>query len=141
MAGDAIDTVNAADYLGRTLDGCYRLDAVLGQRGMGRVFAGMQTSITVRWPIASKEPQTIRPFWVFGSAAVFVAPAAGGAYFALRDGGVPEAAPAAVAVGRNKGYCANAQEEEGRWDPGLRPDTTHCVISHFESNSVVVSSR
>jgi len=45
MAGDAIETVNAADYLGKTLDGRYRLDTVLGQGGMGLVFAGMQTSM------------------------------------------------------------------------------------------------
>src|SRR4051794_20030364 len=52
MSGDAIETVNAADYLGKTLDGRYRLDTVLGQGGMGLVFGGLQTSM--QRPVALK---------------------------------------------------------------------------------------
>ncbi len=57
MAGDAIETVNAADYLGKTLDGRYRLDTVLGQGGMGLVFGGMQTSMQRPVAVKTLHPQ------------------------------------------------------------------------------------
>jgi serine/threonine protein kinase len=57
MAGDAIETVNAADYLGKTLDGRYRLDTVLGQGGMGLVFAGLQTSMQRPVAVKTLHPQ------------------------------------------------------------------------------------
>lgn len=57
MAGDAIETVNAADYLGKTLDGRYRLDTVLGQGGMGLVFGGLQTSMQRPVAVKTLHPQ------------------------------------------------------------------------------------
>ncbi len=57
MAGDAIETVNAADYLGKTLDGRYRLDTVLGQGGMGLVFGGIQTSMQRPVAVKTLHPQ------------------------------------------------------------------------------------
>jgi len=57
MAGDAIESVNAADYLGKTLDGRYRLDSVLGQGGMGLVFAGVQTSMQRSVAVKTLHPQ------------------------------------------------------------------------------------
>lgn len=57
MSGDAIETVNAADYLGKTLDGRYRLDTVLGQGGMGLVFGGLQTSMQRPVAVKTLHPQ------------------------------------------------------------------------------------
>ena len=57
MSGDAIETLNAADYLGKTLDGRYRLDTVLGQGGMGLVFGGLQTSMQRPVAVKTLHPQ------------------------------------------------------------------------------------
>lgn len=52
MAKDPFDSVNAQELIGQTLDGRYRVDAVLGQGGMGMVFKGVQTSM--QRPVALK---------------------------------------------------------------------------------------
>lgn len=52
MAKDPFDSVNAQELIGQTLDGRYRVDAVLGQGGMGMVFRGVQTSM--QRPVALK---------------------------------------------------------------------------------------
>jgi len=52
MAKDPFDAVNAQALIGQTLDGRYRIDAVLGQGGMGMVFKGLQTSM--QRPVALK---------------------------------------------------------------------------------------
>lgn len=52
MAKDPFDSVNAQDLIGKTLDGRYRIDSVLGQGGMGMVFRGVQTSM--QRPVALK---------------------------------------------------------------------------------------
>ncbi|MEW5739203.1 MAG: serine/threonine-protein kinase [Myxococcota bacterium] len=52
MAKDPFDSVKAEDLIGKTLDGRYRIDAVLGQGGMGMVFRGVQTSM--QRPVALK---------------------------------------------------------------------------------------
>src|SRR3954453_13660326 len=57
MSGDPLDTVNPADYLGKTLDGRYRLDTVLGQGGMGLVFGGIQTSMQRPVAVKTLNPQ------------------------------------------------------------------------------------
>ena len=52
MAQEPFEAVNAQELIGKTLDGRYRVDAVLGQGGMGMVFKGIQTS--VQRPVALK---------------------------------------------------------------------------------------
>jgi serine/threonine-protein kinase len=52
MAKDPFDSVRAEDLIGKTLDGRYRIEAVLGQGGMGMVFRGVQTSM--QRPVALK---------------------------------------------------------------------------------------
>jgi serine/threonine-protein kinase len=52
MSSDPIETVNAQELIGHVLDGRYRVEAVLGQGGMGMVFKGLQTS--VQRPVALK---------------------------------------------------------------------------------------
>jgi serine/threonine-protein kinase len=52
MAKDPFDAVNAQELIGKTLDGRYRIEAVLGQGGMGMVFRGVQTSM--QRPVALK---------------------------------------------------------------------------------------
>ncbi|MBX7099531.1 MAG: protein kinase [Myxococcaceae bacterium] len=52
MAGDAIETVKAEDFIGQVLDGRYRIESVLGHGGMGMVFKAVQTSMSR--PVAVK---------------------------------------------------------------------------------------
>lgn len=52
MAKEPFEAVNAQELIGKTLDGRYRIDGVLGQGGMGMVFKGVQTS--VQRPVAVK---------------------------------------------------------------------------------------
>lgn len=52
MAKEPFESVNAQELIGKTLDGRYRVESVLGQGGMGMVFKGLQTS--VQRPIALK---------------------------------------------------------------------------------------
>ncbi|MFT3707530.1 MAG: serine/threonine-protein kinase [Archangium sp.] len=52
MAKEPFEAVNAQDLIGKTLDGRYRVESVLGQGGMGMVFKGIQTS--VQRPVALK---------------------------------------------------------------------------------------
>lgn len=49
---DAIEQLNANALLGKTIDGRYKIDSVLGQGGMGVVFKAVQTS--VQRPVAMK---------------------------------------------------------------------------------------
>ncbi|MFO0596938.1 MAG: serine/threonine-protein kinase [Myxococcaceae bacterium] len=52
MSKEPFEAVNAQELIGKVLDGRYRVDAVLGQGGMGMVFKGIQTS--VQRPVALK---------------------------------------------------------------------------------------
>ncbi len=57
MSEDPVPTVSADDYLGKLLDGRYRIESVLGQGGMGMVFRGMQTSMNRPVAIKTLHPQ------------------------------------------------------------------------------------
>lgn len=52
MAKEPFEAVNAQELIGKVLDGRYKVEAVLGQGGMGMVFKGLQTS--VQRPVALK---------------------------------------------------------------------------------------